>query len=148
MVSMNNNPTNILVIDDRSDIRLTLSMLLEDHNYQVIEADSPQIAQLLIKKNDISLILNAYSNLGGDAALIVPCPREPLSAYSQISTFARGAPDDQQHQLWVLVAEALKRRLGDRPVWVSTSGLGIYWLHIRLDSTPKYYTHEPFRALK
>jgi len=88
-----------------------------------------------------------FSNLGGDATLVVPCPREPLSAYSQISTFARAAPDDQQHQLWALVAAALKRRLGDQPVWVSTSGLGIYWLHIRLDSVPKYYTYEPYRAL-
>jgi len=88
-----------------------------------------------------------FSNLGGDATLVVPCPREPLTTYSQISTFARGAPDDQQHQLWALVAAALKRRLGDQPVWVSTSGLGIYWLHIRLDSVPKYYTYEPYRVL-
>jgi len=88
-----------------------------------------------------------FSNLSGDATLVVPCPGEPLSAYSQISTFARGAPEDQQHQLWALVAAALKRRVGDHPVWVSTSGLGVYWLHIRLDSVPKYYTYEPYRAL-
>jgi len=87
-----------------------------------------------------------FSNLGGDATLIVPCPLEPLSAYSQISEFARGAPDDQQHQLWALVAAALTRRLGDQPVWVSTSGLGVYWLHIRLDSVPKYYTYQPYRT--
>ncbi|NQY64021.1 MAG: sigma-54-dependent Fis family transcriptional regulator [Alteromonadaceae bacterium] len=49
--------SQILVIDDRSDIRLTLNMLLKDNNYDVVEADSPQIAQLMIKKNDISLIL-------------------------------------------------------------------------------------------
>ena len=88
-----------------------------------------------------------FSNLGGDATLVAPCPREPLSAYAQISTFVRGAPEDQQHQLWALAAVALKRRLGDRPVWVSTSGLGVYWLHIRLDSVPKYYTYEPYRVL-
>ncbi len=86
-----------------------------------------------------------FSNLGGDATLVVPCPREPLSAYSQISAFARRAPVDQQHQLWTLVGTALERRLGTRPVWLSTSGLGVYWLHIRLDSEPKYYTHEPYR---
>jgi len=40
-----------------------------------------------------------FANLGGDATLVVPCPGEPLSAYSQISTFARQAPNDQQHQL-------------------------------------------------
>ncbi len=86
-----------------------------------------------------------FSNLGGDATLVVPCPRGSLSAYSQISEFARQAPDDQQHQLWALVGAALERQLGAQPLWISTSGLGVYWLHIRLDSRPKYYTHEPYR---
>lgn len=89
-----------------------------------------------------------FSNLGGDATLIVPCPRGPLSAYSQLSTFARQAPDNQQHQLWTSVGVALERRLGSQPVWLSTSGLGVYWLHIRFDSTPKYYMHEPYRKLR
>lgn len=86
-----------------------------------------------------------FSNLGGDATLVVPRPGEPLSAYSQIATFSRHAPDDQQHQLWAMVGAALERRLGKQPVWASTSGLGVYWLHIRLDSTPKYYTYAPYR---
>ena len=86
-----------------------------------------------------------FSNFSGDATLVVPCPRGPLSAYAQISTFARIAPDEQQHQLWTLVGAALERKLGTQPVWLSTSGLGVYWLHIRLDSRPKYYTHEPYR---
>ncbi len=85
-----------------------------------------------------------FSNLNGDATLVVPCPRGPLSAYSQLSTFARQAPDDQQHQLWNLVGAVLERRLGTQPVWLSTSGLGVYWLHIRLDSVPKYYTYAPY----
>ncbi|GLX78559.1 sigma-54-dependent Fis family transcriptional regulator [Thalassotalea insulae] len=49
--------TNILVIDDRSDIRLSLVLLLEDHGYQVIEADNPQTAQQQLKQHTISLIL-------------------------------------------------------------------------------------------
>ena len=31
-----------------------------------------------------------------------------------------------------------------RPVWLSTSGMGVPWLHMRLDQVPKYYTYEPF----
>ena len=86
-----------------------------------------------------------FANLGGDATLVVPCPGEPLSAYSQISSFARQAPDDQQHQLWSMVGATLERQLGAQAIWLNTSGLGIYWLHIRLDSSPKYYTHAPYR---
>ena len=34
----------------------------------------------------------------------------------------------------------------DAPAWVSTSGLGVSWLHIRIDTRPKYYSYAPFRA--
>jgi len=54
---MSNNPTKILVIDDRSDIRLSLALLLEDHGYTVIEADNPQVAQLMLKQHDVALAL-------------------------------------------------------------------------------------------
>ena len=40
---------------------------------------------------------------------------------------------------------AVLERLGTRPLWVSTSGVGGYWLHLRLDSDPKYYTYSPYR---
>ena len=33
---------------------------------------------------------------------------------------------------------------GDAPTWVSTAGGGVAWLHVRLDSAPKYYTHRPY----
>jgi len=49
--------TNILVIDDRSDIRLSLALLLEDHGYTVIEADNPQVAQVLLTQHNIALTL-------------------------------------------------------------------------------------------
>ncbi|OKY26597.1 sigma-54 dependent transcriptional regulator [Thalassotalea sp. PP2-459] len=47
----------ILVVDDRADIRLSLVVLLEQHGYSVREADSPQQAQVLLKEHDIALIL-------------------------------------------------------------------------------------------
>ena len=47
----------ILIIDDRVDIRLSLRMLLEDHHYQIIEADNPQSAQQQLKNNQVSLII-------------------------------------------------------------------------------------------
>jgi len=49
--------TRILVVEDRPDIRLSLAILLEDHGYKVLEADNPQMAQMLLKANDIALIL-------------------------------------------------------------------------------------------
>ena len=47
----------VLVIDDRADIRLSLKMLLEDNGYQVVQAENPQKAQLLFESNNVALIL-------------------------------------------------------------------------------------------
>lgn len=48
---------HILVVDDRADIRLSLSILLEDHHYQIVEAENPQVAQIKLKEEQISLII-------------------------------------------------------------------------------------------
>jgi DNA-binding NtrC family response regulator len=54
---MSNKAINILVIDDRIDVRLSLILLLEDHGYSVLEADNPQVAQQLLKSHTIDLAL-------------------------------------------------------------------------------------------
>ncbi|MCP4764781.1 MAG: hypothetical protein GY875_00765 [Gammaproteobacteria bacterium] len=86
-----------------------------------------------------------FANLGGDAILVAPCPHDPLSDYGQLSTFLRHAPEAQQHALWRAVGAALRRRLDSRPVWLSTAGGGVAWLHVRLDDRPKYYGYAPYR---
>jgi hypothetical protein len=87
----------------------------------------------------------AFANLGRDAILVVPCPQGPISAYGHIAAFVRQAPEAQRHALWEAVGAALQRRLGSRPVWLSTAGAGVSWLHVRLDDRPKYYGHTPYR---
>lgn len=86
-----------------------------------------------------------FSNLGGDAALVAPCPIAPPSAYGHIAAFVRKAPEAQRHAFWQAVGAALEDRLDPRPMWLSTSGLGVAWLHARLDSHPKYYQYAPYR---
>jgi len=87
-----------------------------------------------------------FPSLGGDATLIAPHPVAALSAYGHLAAFVRGAPQAQRHTLWQVVGAALEERIGVRPTWLSTSGLGVSWLHIRLDSRPKYYQYEPYRV--
>lgn len=86
-----------------------------------------------------------FTNLGGDALMVVPTPAEPISACAHLAAFARGAPEAQQHALWRQVGAALERRVGERPVWLSTAGAGVPWLHVRLDDRPKYYSYAPWR---
>jgi hypothetical protein len=88
-----------------------------------------------------------FPNLGGDALLIVPCPLAEWSAYGHVGAFVRQAPDEQRHALWQAVGAAMARRVGVRPIWLSTAGDGVPWLHVRLDSQPKYYAYRPYREL-
>ena len=77
--------------------------------------------------------------------MAVPCPIGPASAYGHLAAFARLAPASQQDALWRSLGDAMARRIGDRPVWLSTAGGGVSWLHVRLDDRPKYYGYEPYR---
>jgi hypothetical protein len=77
---------------------------------------------------------------------VVPCPLADEETYAHLATFVRAAPETQRHALWVEVSLAMSRRLGDRPVWLSSAGGGVAWLHVRLDDTPKYYAYRPYRT--
>jgi hypothetical protein len=89
----------------------------------------------------------SFANLGGDAILIVPCPIAEPSAYGHLASFVRLAPERQRHSLWQSVGEAMARRIGAKPVWLSTAGAGVSWLHVRLDDYPKYYGYGPYRRV-
>jgi len=88
-----------------------------------------------------------FSNLGGDATMIVPSPSGPPAAYGHLAAFVRQAPLPQRHSLWTLVGQATQRRLSAKPVWLSTAGAGVSWLHVRLDDRPKYYGYAPYRNM-
>jgi hypothetical protein len=87
-----------------------------------------------------------FKSLGGDAMLVAPCPGEEKADYAHLAAFVRTAPATQSSALWQVVADGLERRIGAIPVWLSTAGLGVAWLHVRLDSRPKYYRHRAYAS--
>ena len=87
----------------------------------------------------------AFENLGRDAELVVPYPVAPQHIYAHFASFIREARENQKHDLFITMANSLKNRINNNPTWLSTSGLGVYWLHIRLDTRPKYYSYQPYR---
>ena len=48
---------HILIVEDRADVRLSLRFLLNNHGYEVFEAESPAIASELLHSHHIDLIL-------------------------------------------------------------------------------------------
>lgn len=89
-----------------------------------------------------------FANLRGDATLVVPAPVAGRRGYGPIVDFLAFAPTEQRRQLLRTLSATMTGRLAERtaPVWVSTAGLGVPWLHVRLDDRPKYYRHEPYRS--
>mgnify|MGYP000349554112 CR=1 FL=1 len=92
--------------------------------------------------------VRAFANLSGDAELVVPAPGE--APYPHLAAFLRAAPTEQVHALWREVGRAVERWLTTRGtrVWVSTAGLGVPWLHVRLDGRPKYVKWAAYRAMR
>jgi hypothetical protein len=86
-----------------------------------------------------------FGNLGGDALLVVPCPEDSGRDFSHLASFTKTASPSLQQALWTEVGHALESRIGARPIWLSTAGHGVAWLHVRIDSRPKYYSHAPYR---
>lgn len=81
----------------------------------------------------------AFPNLSGDTILVLPIPRKGKS-YATLKDFVDNAPMKQQQEFWKLVAEEAKKqvkKLGK--IWISTHGLGVSYLHVRISSKPKYY---------
>jgi len=85
-----------------------------------------------------------FNNLGNDARLIAPAPDDQARNYSHIGVFTDEAPEVLQHSLWQTVGGVTEQKLSDNPIWLNTAGGGVPWLHVRLDTRPKYYRHLPY----
>lgn len=121
--------------------------------FEFVAIDSPALARLPPSPQTFSEQwrptgdgVATFWNFGHDALLVAPAPRAPVGAYAHLAAFVRQAPAAQVDALWRAVGRAVAQRLGAEPLWLSTSGLGVAWLHVRLDARPKYYNYEPYRA--
>jgi len=124
-----------------------------DRPFECVLVDAPALSGVSADRNPFAAYFGnagaeaavvGFANLGNDAFLVAPTPGESPQACSHLAAFSRGAPLVQQHALWQRVGSAVDEHLSDRPLWISTSGLGVYWLHVRLDRWPKYYTYHPY----
>ncbi len=123
-----------------------------DRAFEFVLIDSPGLARnpdpdaFAEHFDGVSQGVIEFANLGKDAVMVVPRPDGPPSAYGHLAAFVRHAPQPQRDELWQMVGAAMQRRLGAKPVWLSTAGAGVSWLHVRLDDRPKYYGYSPYRG--
>ena len=90
--------------------------------------------------------VSVFPNLAGDALLIAPKPAGPTEVYGHLASFLRGCSPLQVRSFWQSTGRAVREGVRADPVWVSTAGMGVAWLHVRIDSSPKYYRFEPYKT--
>ncbi len=93
--------------------------------------------------NKKSLIVD-FPNLRGDAHLVVPVALHSDTDYSHLASFLCSAEKKQIDQFWKKVGHTFKQKINHNPLWLSTHGLGVAWLHVRIDQRPKYYHHSNY----
>lgn len=119
--------------------------------FECVFVSSPLLAETLPDpepfaeyfRPDCSVV--AFESLGKDALLVAPCPGTQSGNFAHLSQFVAAASAAHIAALWKGVGEALERRVGASPTWLSTAGLGVSWLHVRLDTYPKYYRYAPYK---
>jgi hypothetical protein len=119
--------------------------------FECVFVSSPLLAQLPPDPQPFSEYFGGscevatFESLGKDALLIAPCPAGIEANFSHLASFVATASEGRQDALWLAVGQAFERRISTRPLWLSTAGLGVAWLHVRLDTRPKYYRHAVYR---
>ena len=106
-------------------------------------ADPSAFANQISKQPNGPVI--AFDNLGGDARLVIPTPISGNTGFAHLAHFLSAATPELIHELWKLVGSSMQIRISDKPLWLSTAGMGVPWLHVRLDARPKYYRHVGYK---
>ena len=125
-----NNPFEFVLID---------APLLDNR-----AVDAQTFAQYF--RTDEPMVL--IKSLGGDATLIVPIPLSEHDHYNHLASFLRDAPEHQVDAMWQSVANVIKKCKQNQLLWLNTEGSGVAWLHVRIDTHPKYYSYTPYKQVQ
>jgi len=95
-----------------------------------------------------------FSNLTGDATLVAPRPASAEAAkdgrFAHLANYLKHTSPEEAGKLWTLVAIEYEYMLSttgkDQLVYLSTHGLGVSFLHFRLEHSPKYYNYKAFTS--
>ena len=128
-------------------------VLTESITLASVRADTDSFKEHFSWKSGKNFESIVFKNLGGDASLVVPYPsKASLSEanlsqkYAHFASFLRNSTSDEVLDFLSLVGATMLETVSQSkiPVWLSTAGTGVFWLHVRLDARPKYYTYAPY----
>ncbi|MEL6652848.1 MAG: hypothetical protein AAFQ87_18765 [Bacteroidota bacterium] len=91
-------------------------------------------------------LIEVFPNLGRNAQLVVPTRKSEPENYKHFAVFLQSAPLAQRTELFKKIGEVVLAELKNKEmIWLNTAGMGVIWLHIRNDTTPKYYKTKTYR---
>lgn len=123
-----------------------------DENYECTLHVSAMLEQLPVNemafKSHISLEADAvdFLNLGGDARLVIPTKKSNEEIYNHFGKFLKFDQNQQVQAVFKKIGSTVINELEKySTIWLNTAGLGVIWLHIRMDTTPKYYKTKAYK---
>ena len=118
------------------------------HDFAISQPDSTAFAEHFQRcQTEVACV---FPSLNKDATLIAPKPdaQIPLTSFAHLAEFSRRASPTMVTATWKLALQTYIDKVesqSSQRFWFSTSGMGIAWLHFRVDQRPKYYTYAAFR---
>lgn len=127
------------VINSKKDLEYKDEFII-DKRLPNKKQDLKPFSQHLSKKKNLNEKYGiSFPNLSGDTILVIPKPKKGKD-YTSIFYFIKNSSLLQQREFWKIVAKEIKKMLKKYDnIWVSTHGLGVDYLHVRICSYPKYY---------
>jgi len=113
-------------------------------SFTAFAADQRPFDAVFDRQNTIS----CFINLSGSAWLIVPNPVDDEAVDCRdLVSFCRSAPNELLHDFWTTIGEEMAKAIatGSDFQYLSTHGLGVLWLHVRMERRPKYYHHQAYK---
>ena len=112
--------------------------------FAAFATDQHPFSGVVDRRNTIS----CFINLSGSAWLIVPTPvGDEAVDCRDLVAFCRSASDELLHDFWTAIGKEVTKAIASESEfqYLSTHGLGVLWLHVRLERRPKYYHHQGYK---
>tara|TARA_B110000037_G_scaffold222400_1_gene297039 strand:- start:1378 stop:1863 length:486 start_codon:yes stop_codon:yes gene_type:complete len=116
---------------------------IESDLFDNIKQNYKLFKKYIIKSKNKYVI--TFLNLSKTSLLIIPYPKQNKK-FTTLKHFIDNSTKLQQKKFWKKVSNSIKKMLKIyKKVWVSTHGTGVPYLHIRIDTIPKYYITNKFK---
>lgn len=127
---------------DAKSVENSFEFVLVNGSYlNSLNSDGSRFEKYFNRNEDVV----SFKNLKGDAQLVVPNKVSDSRNYTHLAKFVRNAPENQIIKFWKKVAKEYSKSINEEKIWLSTAGLGVNWLHVRLDTKPKYYKYKEYK---